>query len=138
MVRSIGSALQYNQNPTKMRKILIADDVDVNRKILQRIFKKIDRTEIHCVNNGEDAVEYTLNQKFDLILMDIQMPRLDGIQASRIIRESSINNKTPIIAITALGLPELKEKCFAAGINDYYLIPVIIHDLKSVLNKYLK
>jgi CheY-like chemotaxis protein len=117
---------------------LLVEDNLINQKIvilsIQKLIKNID-----IANNGKEALDKFGSSKYDIILMDIQMPVMDGIIATRKIREieSTTNRRTPIIAITANALAGDKENCLAAGMNDYISKPfqpeVLINKIKGLL-----
>lgn len=98
-------------------RILLVDDVQENRSLLEVLLKKMGYACSHGAN-GQEAVDLCNQQKFDLILMDLQMPVLDGIEAVRQIRAGQVNQKTPIIAMTASGQKGDDLKALDAGCND--------------------
>ena len=106
------------------RKILLAEDVELNRYLFQTVLTK----QGHHVTTAEDgaqAVERARRERFDIILMDIQMPRVDGVEATRRIRSSEgLNRDTPIIALTANVLPAEQQKYLAAGMSACVSKPV--------------
>ncbi|HCT30540.1 MAG TPA: hybrid sensor histidine kinase/response regulator [Bacteroidales bacterium] len=115
--------------------ILVAEDEDINfmyvKVLLDSLGFKVVRAE-----NGKRAVDiFTNNPKFDIILMDIKMPIMGGIEATKIIK--SINASVPIIATTAYALSEEKDKFLAAGCDDYISKPLRPNDLMSVINKFI-
>lgn len=122
----------------KDSNILLVEDNLINQKIvilsIQKLVKNID-----IANNGKEALDKFGTSKYDIILMDIQMPVMDGILATKKIREieASTNQHTPIIAITANALAGDKENCLAAGMNDYISKPfqpeVLINKMKNLL-----
>lgn len=115
-------------------KIIIAEDDQTSGQFLSIILKKYGK-EIINVKKGTEAVEACRrNSDIDLVLMDIQMPDLNGYEASRQIRE--FNNDVIIIAQTAFGLAGDREKALAAGCNDYISKPINKKDLYALLNKY--
>ncbi len=122
----------------KDASVLLVEDNLINQKIIQLSLKKIVKT-IDVANNGKEALDKFGSNKYDLILMDIQMPVMDGIVATRKIREieSSTGTYTPIIAITANALSGDKEVCIAAGMNDYiakpFQIEVLIQKISTLL-----
>ncbi len=126
----------------KDANILLVEDNLINQKIvilsIQKLVKNID-----IANNGKEALDKFGTSKYDLILMDIQMPIMDGIIATKKIREieSSTNRHTPIIAITANALAGDKENCLAAGMNDYISKPfqpeTLIQKMKNLLISYM-
>ena len=118
-------------------KILIAEDNSNNQKLMEILLSKlgIDFTIVH---NGLEAVEKYINDKYDLILMDINMPVMDGITATKEIRNlENIYYKIPIIALTANSIAGDKEKYLAEGMDEYLSKPLEFNKLKSMLNKYL-
>ncbi len=106
-------------------RILLAEDTPVNQKLACRILEKRGHSVI-VVGNGEDAITTWQHQRFDLILMDVQMPKLDGLQATTRIREQekTTGAHIPIIAMTAHALTGDRERCLAAGTDDYISKPL--------------
>jgi signal transduction histidine kinase/CheY-like chemotaxis protein len=117
-------------------KILVAEDNKVNQRVVSLIFKKLGYT-ADFVENGQSAVEKYMEayheSPYDVILMDIQMPILDGIQATRKIRALEEDRKCCVIALTANVLDETREEAMRSGFNDYLCKPVKIDILKSSL-----
>jgi CheY-like chemotaxis protein/HPt (histidine-containing phosphotransfer) domain-containing protein len=121
-------------------KILIAEDVFLNMVLIKAILSELGfNNEIIEAKNGIEAIEQYQKMGPDLILMDVHMPELDGISATKKIREIELlsGNKTPIIALTAGALKEEKEKCFANGMNDFLTKPIAPDKIMAMLNKYL-
>jgi CheY-like chemotaxis protein len=87
------------------------------------------------VANGIEALQALERQHYDIVLMDIKMPEMDGLEATRIIRQRWPNNGPRIIALTAYALEGDREKCLAAGMDDYISKPMEIGDLRKVLGK---
>jgi PAS domain S-box-containing protein len=116
------------------KRILIVEDDDLNFEYLNAILEKtsiyIDRAK-----DGVQAVNMCKTEKFDVVLMDIRIPKIDGLQATRNIRESGIT--FPVIAQTAFAMPNDREKCLDAGCNDYISKPVNKDALIEVLTRYL-
>jgi CheY-like chemotaxis protein len=110
--------------------VLLVEDNLVNQKIVNLSLKKLVKR-IDIANNGKEALDKFGSSKFDVILMDVQMPIMDGITATKKIRELEDTTKThtPIIAITANALSGDKEDCLEAGMNDYISKPFQIEDL---------
>ncbi|TQV75252.1 response regulator [Aliikangiella marina] len=105
-------------------KLLVAEDNIINQKVVEGILKKID-AEVTLVDNGQKAVDALSHTSFDVVLMDMQMPELDGIEATQKIRDSGLSlNDIPIIALTANAMKEDHERCIDAGMNDYLTKPV--------------
>ena len=85
--------------------------------------------EVTIARNGKEAVELVQKEAYDLILMDMQMPVMDGIQATRLIRQLPEGEKLPIIAMTAAASEADRESCLKAGMNDYISKPIIATEL---------
>ncbi|MBC7913897.1 MAG: response regulator [Pyrinomonadaceae bacterium] len=115
--------------------ILIAEDNPINQKLIERILLKLGyKTEIAV--NGLLASQRMTQQPFDVILMDIQMPEMDGLEATRTIRQMNDLPIQPyIIAMTANAMPEDREMCLKTGMNDYIAKPLKLDELLKVLQK---
>jgi CheY-like chemotaxis protein len=124
----------------KDKRLLLVEDVDINQEIILAILERTEAT-IECAANGVEAVKKfrACNGNYDLILMDIQMPEMDGYDATRQLRVSGIPGaeKIPIIAMTANVFREDIEKCLAAGMNGHLGKPVDEAELFRVLRAYL-
>lgn len=119
----------------KGRHILIAEDVDANYKFVSAVLRKTN-VKLTWVKNGKDAVEAVIeNDKFDLILMDLRMPIMDGYKASEHIK--TIQPKIPIVALTAFAVEGDMEKALEAGCDDYLTKPINIPDFFGKLKFYL-
>ena len=121
-------------------KILIAEDVFLNMVLIKAMLAELGyNIEIIEAKNGIEAIEKYQKMSPDLILMDVHMPELDGINATKKIREIELlsGKNIPIIALTAGALKEEREKCFANGMNDFLTKPLVPEKIKSILNKYL-
>lgn len=122
----------------KDSNILLVEDNAINQKIIILSIKDLVKN-IDVAHNGKDALDKFGSAKYDLILMDIQMPVINGIIATKKIREleSSSNTQTPIIAITANALSGDKETCLAAGMNDYiskpFQVDMLVQKMKNLL-----
>ncbi len=114
----------------KSLKILLAEDNKINQVLAQRLLEKWGH-KVQVCNNGREAVEAAMSQDFDLILMDVQMPEMDGIQATSIIRrrEEAVGKHVPIFAMTAYAMESDKEKCIAAGMDGYVSKPINTQEL---------
>lgn len=115
----------------KNLKVLIAEDNKVNIVVLTRMLKKLGIDYDHGWD-GEEALELFKNNSYDFILMDMQMPKLDGIATTIEIRK--VNKEIPIIALTANVLKEDREKCFNAGMNEFLTKPIKLPLLTDFLN----
>jgi len=115
-------------------KILLVEDDKVNQLIAMKMLKKFN-CEVTLARNGEEAVNIFSDNTFDLVLMDIQMPVMNGIDAAKLIRNN--DKTTTIIALTANVMKDDKEKCFQAGMNDFISKPIQIDNLAMMLRKWL-
>jgi signal transduction histidine kinase/CheY-like chemotaxis protein/ligand-binding sensor domain-containing protein len=114
--------------------IMVAEDNVINQKLIEHILSRLgfDTT---LKENGKDAIEELNENPYDIILMDVQMPEMDGIEATRIIRQSS--QKQPvIIALTANAMQGDQDECLRAGMDDYLSKPVKLEELVKVLHKW--
>ncbi len=117
-------------------EILVAEDNSMNRKYIKRVFEKWDLNYEMAVN-GKEAVEKAKEKKYDLILMDLQMPVMDGVDAARIIRSiANPNKETVIIALTASAMTGHKTQALEAGMNDFMTKPFTPDQLKITINNY--
>ena len=113
-----------NYDVKKLRRlnILLAEDNLLNAKLISILFAQ-HGIKLQVAENGKEAIEKIKTQHFDMILMDMEMPVMDGYQATAIIRRQ-LKNDIPIIALTAHALPGEKEKCLHWGMNDYMAKPI--------------
>ena len=118
--------------------ILLVEDNVLNQRIVTFSLKKYNHT-VQIANNGMEAVEVFKKQKFDVILMDIMMPIMDGLEATLRIREyeskNNIMNKTPIIAVTANTMDNDREKCLSHGMNEFMPKPFDVEKLASIFSE---
>ena len=115
-------------------RILIVDDIKNNRDLLQEIFLGLHIQSKHAVN-GEEAVKYALNESFDLVLMDIRMPKMDGYQAAKLIKETSPD--LPIVALTASVMRDDYELQRQDNFNGYLRKPILKRELVNELQNHL-
>ena len=123
----------FDANNSKL--ILIVDDEPTNRLVTGKIIEALNY-QFEQVENGKEAIEACNTKKYDLILMDCQMPIIDGYSATKKIRSNSLNSETTIVALTANALKGDKEKCFDAGMDGYIAKPVRKDLLKNELERY--
>lgn len=117
--------------------ILLVEDNPYNQKVASKMLEKF-KYNVTVASNGVEAVDKFQSSSFNLILMDMQMPEMDGLQAARIIREEEKEgNYTPIVAMTANVLDQDREKCYDAGMDDHLAKPFRRDDLLSVIEKNL-
>jgi CheY-like chemotaxis protein len=118
--------------------ILLAEDNLVNQKVALRVLKHLGY-EADVVGNGQEVIKAIANKSYDLILMDIQMPEMDGIEATQYIRNQELESQMSpiaIVAITANATHDDQYVCRKAGMNDYISKPIQIDKLRSVLQQY--
>jgi CheY-like chemotaxis protein len=113
--------------------VLVAEDNPVNQRVAARLLEHLGiRADV--VSDGYEAIESLARQAYALVLMDCQMPELDGFEATARIRSGETNgSRIPIIAMTASAMRGDRERCLAAGMDDYVSKPVRIEDLKTVV-----
>lgn len=129
-VKSIKAAL-------KPLNILVAEDTPANQKVITAILNKRGH-QCTIANNGREAIECLRNDLFDVVLMDVQMPTMDGLQATTMIREQEAesNDHIPIIAMTAYAMRGDRDKCIAAGMDAYIPKPIDAKKLMHLLERY--
>jgi CheY-like chemotaxis protein len=120
--------------------VLIAEDNDVNREILVTMLKTAG-CRILTASNGQQAVHLSAIEHYDIILMDVQMPEMDGIEATQVIRarERALGApRKPILALTANALADDKANCLAAGMDDYLTKPFMRRQILELMGKWLR
>ena len=120
--------------------VLIAEDNDVNREILVTMLKTAG-CRILQAHNGQEAVQLSACEPYDIILMDVQMPEMDGIMATQVIRARELalgNARKPILALTANALADDKANCLAAGMDDYLTKPFMRRQILELMGKWLR
>ena len=114
--------------------VLLVEDHPVNRRVATEIFKNAG-LKVDIAINGVEAVEAVRRKKYNAVFMDIQMPEMDGIEATQIIRKTQSMKDLPIIAVTAHVMHRNRQKCFDAGMNDYIAKPIDRKKLLGALRK---
>ena len=115
--------------------VLLAEDDPANQRVTLIMLKRLGYN-ADAVNNGLQVLKAFENRMYDLILMDIVMPKMDGFEATKEIRKRYPTSRQPIIiALTAYILPEGRERCIEAGMDDYIAKPVRIRELADALGK---
>ena len=118
------------------KRILVAEDNAINQLIMQELIAPTG-AQIIMVDNGRQAIDAVRGDSFDLVFMDVQMPVMDGLEATRHIREFIGEEELPIIAVTANAMKEDREKSMAVGMNSYITKPIEPAELMRILNQFL-
>jgi signal transduction histidine kinase/CheY-like chemotaxis protein/HPt (histidine-containing phosphotransfer) domain-containing protein len=120
-------------------RILLAEDNVINQQVVKHLLKMLG-FDVDIVSNGLEAVKAMEQVRYDLVLMDCQMPEMDGYEATAIIRDAQsrvLDHRTPIIAVTAHAMEADKEKCLKAGMDDYLPKPIRLGDLRKKIWRWL-
>jgi PAS domain S-box-containing protein len=126
-----------NEKPNRKKKLLLVEDNPISQNLELKILKEVGY-DVEAVGTGQDAIEAVFTDRFDLVLMDVEMQGMDGLTATKRIRESGRkSSKVPIIAVTAHSSMKDREVCLAAGMNDYIAKPINIHFLKITIDQWL-
>jgi signal transduction histidine kinase len=123
----------YNNNKSSL-EILIVEDDKINRLLAIRFFEKMGFSP-DAVINGQEAVNYLVKKQYDIVFMDIQMPIMDGLEATKIIRKEH-QHQPIIIAMTANAMPKDRLLCETAGMDDFLAKPVKLNTLEKILRKW--
>jgi len=129
------SQVALRVTPKSLRsRILLAEDNVVNQRLAARILEKAGHS-VRIVSNGREAIAALQCENIDLVLMDVQMPEMDGFEATMAIREDEIggNRHIPIIAMTAHAMTGDRDRCLAAGMDGYIAKPIRAHDVLSLV-----
>jgi CheY-like chemotaxis protein len=117
--------------------ILLAEDNVSSQKVVRQMLKRLGCL-VDVVANGIEALQALERQPYDLVLMDVRMPEMDGLEATRIIRQCRPDGEPKVIAVTAYALEGDREKCLAAGMDDYISKPVKMVELAAILKRFTK
>ena len=117
-------------------KILLVEDNELNQQVARRMLEGMG-LEVDVAGNGRKALEALEEEAYNLVIMDIQMPEMDGLTAAKIIRSNERYSNLPILAMTAHAMPGDKEKSLEAGMNEHLTKPIDPEELKKALGKYL-
>jgi len=129
-------AVMHDSTAPLRGRILVVEDDRVNQKVIQLLLSKLGVIS-EVVGDGEHAVQRALGEQWDLVLMDLQMPGMDGLEATRRIRAHPYGKAMPIIAITANTMPEDRAACDAVGMNGFVAKPVRQKELRQALERWL-
>jgi two-component system sensor histidine kinase/response regulator len=137
--QSLITAYSSRELPQFTARVLVVEDNAVNQKVAQGLLKKFG-VQVELAANGEEALNSLENLPFDLVLMDCQMPVMDGYEATQQIRHSEskvLNRDIPIIAMTANSMAGDRDKCLAVGMDDFISKPVNPNKLQEALKRWL-
>ena len=129
------SAEEERDTQNASRHILIVEDNLVNRQILRKMLEKL-HCKVSIATDGLEAIERVEHEKPDLVLMDCQMPVMDGFESTRRIRTLYSESELPVVAVSANAMTKDRLRCFDVGMNDFLKKPVSLHDLKSAINRW--
>lgn len=133
-------SLQDARDPASYLRVLVAEDNHVNQLLATRLLEKRGHRVVMTAN-GREALEALAKNSYDLVLMDVQMPEMDGIQATTAIREKEKEKgdgiRQPVIAVTAHVMKGDQERCQAAGMDGYLSKPIRPQQLDEILEKYM-
>jgi CheY-like chemotaxis protein len=115
-------------------RVLLAEDNPVNQEVAVAMLQRVG-LEVDVAADGQEALERTAGAAYDLVLMDVQMPRLDGLDATRALRRQGWDK--PILAMTANAFAEEKDRCLAAGMDDHVSKPAVAGELFAALGRWL-
>ncbi len=124
-----------NEALVRSADILLVEDSPINQTVLKGILSQLGHT-VTLAQNGAEAVSKCASHKFDVVLMDIQMPEVDGLEATRLIRSDELTSGRPetyIIALTAHAMPSDREQSKAAGMNGFLVKPISMEALRQAL-----
>ncbi len=122
---------------TSENSVLLVEDNKVNQLVVVALFKRLGIT-LHLANNGKEGIERVAELKPNLVLMDIHMPVMDGLEATRLLRQNPAHRDLPIIAMSADAFEEQQAEARAAGMNDYTTKPIEFEKLIQLLSYYLE
>ncbi|SPQ22281.1 8d922934-adc4-4fb7-8493-68ed55f2c544 [Thermothielavioides terrestris] len=136
---AIDRAMAVKESGQGRLRVLVADDNSTNIEVFSRLLKLEDIYDVTVAKDGQEAYDLVKanmenNQHFDLIFMDIQMPNLDGLQSTRLIRKMGYS--APIVALTAFSEESNVKECIASGMNEFLSKPIRRRALKQVLEKF--
>jgi CheY-like chemotaxis protein len=127
------------KQPSARLRILLAEDNLVNQRLAVRMLEKMGH-QVVVAQTGQEALHSLRSEKFDLVLMDVQMPEMDGFAAAREIRrrEQGGQEHVPVIAMTAHAMKGDRESCLEAGMDDYLAKPINREELQQVIERAMK
>lgn len=122
--------------PHPSLKVLLVEDVPVNQKVVRQLLHRLGYTNVSLANNGQEAITALQRQPYDLVLMDVQMPEMDGLTATQQIRQHPDLAQPYIVAMTAHAMEGDRERCLGVGMNDYLSKPIKRDAVQMALQRY--
>ena len=133
--KAIDISTTYIENDKK--RILLVEDNPISQNVEMKLLKSVGYG-VDAVSSGEEAIKAAATGRYNIVLMDIEMPGMDGLTATQKIRELESEAKNiPVIAVTAHSSMKDREKCLAAGLNDYIAKPISINFLKMTIDQWI-
>jgi CheY-like chemotaxis protein len=134
---SYAEEMQMPDSSRSGKRILLVEDDAISRVVIEQLVRR-KGYDLDLAMNGKEAVDAANHVQYDLILMDVQMPDMDGYTATRIIRNSKLKRQPIIIATTAFALKGDRDKCLDAGMDDYISKPIDVETFYEMLERYLE
>lgn len=128
--------IEESHHAKNQRRVLLVEDNLTNQKVACALLKRLS-IQPDLANNGIEAIQALSKHRYDLILMDCQMPEMDGYETTENIRSGSVHPSVPIVAMTANAMQGDREKCLNAGMNDYMTKPIDLQALQTILERWL-
>ncbi len=128
------TSIKRNFSQLKDTRVLLVEDNEINRELATEVLTR-NKLVVDTASNGQEALIQLTRHSYDLVLMDIQMPVMDGYEAARAIRGELGLGNLPIIALTASSSSSVREKCMEAGMDDYLSKPIDIHELMEMIDR---
>ena len=114
-------------------RVLVVEDNEVNQKVAGGILRKLGVQTVDVVDNGLEALNFLREQTVDIVFMDVQMPVMDGYDATRQLRKIDALAQLPVVAMTANAMDGDRDECMAAGMNDYVSKPIKLDQVRQAL-----
>jgi len=133
----VAAEVEHDLPPLERPQVLLVEDNPDNLDMVSN-YLRIRGCEVRTACNGLEAISLAEDQPPDVILMDVQMPGMDGLEATRRLRKNPAQRATPIIALTALAMPGDRERCLDAGMDDYLSKPLGLEELHKNLMSWVK
>lgn len=132
----LGKKQQPNVAHWPGKRILVVEDNEINQEVIQNLLEVVE-LEVDIANDGYQAIEKVQQHHYSLILMDLQMPKLDGLSATKQIRELTLSHQPPIVALTAHALRADEQACYDVGMDSFLTKPINADNLYNILRRFL-